>query len=344
MHPTLTHIVDRIYYSFQELLFRDPSVTHLPAIRSERSLTQNPFRNPKRFFRGFSSKKPPPDWYPIEGSERTGKKIRKSEFWFPSPLPSGIPRNDRVGNLYYQQIHNPTGPHVIIAPPYRQMNYLYLSGVAKKFARAGYSSIVTEAPYHMGRTPPHENPGFGMLSANLPRCLKSIRQAVKDITCLIQALRIRGVQEIVLYGASMGGLITGLATCHDPRISASILVVPATAPGSIVFSAWIMRRIAHNLLRLGFSREEATTLLNSVDLAQFQPAIPPEKILMFEGTHDEVVPVDEVEKTWNAWGKGPIVRLPHGHLSAILLEPSLFPTIFEFLDSNLHSSNLDPSS
>ena len=239
--------------------------------------------------------------------------------------------NDRVGNRFFQHLENPNGPTVIISPPYRQINYIYLQCLAWRFVREGYNAVIHEAPYHMGRTPPRENPGQGVLSADLVRCLKSMRQAVKDITGLIAALRAQGTQDITLYGASLGGLITGLATCHDPELTASVLVVPAVAPGKILFTTWIMRRIARNLRRLGYTMDEAIAMLNLADIANFHPAISPERILIVKGNHDTVVPPHDTERLWRSWGQGPILRVPQGHLSTILLEPKLFPTIFEFL-------------
>ena len=72
-------------------------------------------------------------------------------------------------------------------------------------------------------------------------------------------------------------------------------------------------------------------MLNLADIANFRPAISPERILIVKGTHDTVVLPHDTERLWRSWGQGPILRVPQGHLSAILLEPKLFPTIFEFL-------------
>src|SRR5206468_639300 len=57
----------------------------------------------------------------------------------------------------------------------------------------------------------------------------------------------------------------------------------------------------------------------SLNLTTTQPAIPKERILLIEASHDLLTPKEPIEELWEKWGQPDIWRLPHGHFSFSLV-------------------------
>jgi hypothetical protein len=56
--------------------------------------------------------------------------------------------------------------------------------------------------------------------------------------------------------------------------------------------------------------------LTAMNLIMLQPAIARERILLIEGSHDDVIcPKGDAEDLWRAWGQPDIWRLLHGHVA-----------------------------
>jgi hypothetical protein len=76
-----------------------------------------------------------------------------------------------------------------------------------------------------------------------------------------------------------------------------------------------------------------TTRLN---LLSARPVIPKENILLIEAMHDLFADTQPIEELWQKWGQLEIWRLPHGHISALLV-PGLTDRVLRWLSPRLEA-------
>lgn len=110
--------------------------------------------------------------------------------------------------------------------------------LSKYFSRQGITVVEIALPYHLERKRPGSSYADYMLSANLGRTIRSVRQGVLDGRKLIRWLRAEGYKEISVLGISLGSWIAGLIAAHDLTVNKAAFFLTA---GSLADMVWTGR-------------------------------------------------------------------------------------------------------
>lgn len=319
-------LVDHLFFLYIDLFFRDREVKVGPYLREDRfDGSRSAVRDPERF---FSPVRTPARFEVRHEWKWEGTTVQ--HLCFDSPVRTGCDRNDVVHLRRYRRDGGPPRPTIVFSLPYRLTNYAPFDRYAERMVREGFDAILFQPPYHLDRRSRRGMPGEGVVGANFRRSFQAIRQGFKDLSTVLVTLRAEGVPRVGFFGMSMGSLLAGHVVCSDPEVDFAILTAPACAPDTILLQSEILRRLRRNLDRLGVERDRAASLWGAVRLDRRRPAIPTERILILAPIHDQVVPLHEFERLHEAWGRPPIRRLEHGHIS-VLAEPRLMEISLEHL-------------
>ncbi|WP_308917182.1 alpha/beta fold hydrolase [Jannaschia sp. LMIT008] len=238
---------------------------------------------------------------------------------FPSPLISDLEANNTV---HASVEAGKDGGHALVV--FHHWNAQERSDrLARYFAAKGVTVVQMALPYHMERRRPGTENVDDILSADLGRTLRSMRQAVLDGRALIGILKDGGFDQISVLGMSVGSWVAGLVAAHDERVHCAGLFLSA---GSLADVAWTGRatRHIHTSLDGVVELDQLRRTWAPLDLAQHTSKLArPELTLQFVlGKRDTVVPPDLSERLLsairNAGGDPRILWLNCGHYSLSL--------------------------
>ena len=291
-----------------------------------------------------------PDFIPAESQPAQLDFIPDApggRFRFPTPRPYEFAENNVVhGRLYRCADAWQERPVIVLLHGGGDIpgHQFVIHSFARRCHRAGFNVATLELPYHFQRRPR----GHGrlnilgqyapLLSRDYLQMAKTYAQAVAEIRSLSGWLLAEGCPGVALAGASLGGYLAGLTGCHDARLAAMVMVMPAARMG--LLSAQLepvgWRRVREAILRRRAAYEELDR--TSLNLTSARPAISKENVLLIEGMHDLMVSSALIE-LWQSWGQPEFWRLPHGHISAALtlLMPSLPGRVLHWLSPRLNS-------
>jgi pimeloyl-ACP methyl ester carboxylesterase len=285
-----------------------------------------------------------PDFIPAESQPAQldfGPDALSGRFRFPTPRPCEFAENNVVhGRLYRCGDAWQERPAIVLlhgggdVPGHRFIVHLF----ARHGRRAGFNAVTLELPYHFQRRPRQ----FGrlnslcqygpLISQDYLQMAKTYAQAVAEIRGLSGRLLAEGCPAVALVGASLGAYLAGLTACHDARLAAIVMVVPAARMGLLLSQAEQVngRRVREAMMRRRAAGEELDR--TPLNLASARPAISKENVLLIEGMHDLMVSSAPIE-LWRSWGQPEIWRLPHGHISTVLtaLMPGLRDRVLRWL-------------
>ena len=134
--------------------------------------------------------------------------------------------------------------------------------LARFFSWRGFAVFEIAMPYHLERTRPGSSHADYMLSPNLGRTVRSIRQAVVDGRQLIGILRRDGYEKISVLGISLGSWVAGLIAAHEPVVNKASLFLTGGSLADMVWTGSATRHIR-------------ASLEDSFDLAQLRQAWAP---------------------------------------------------------------------
>lgn len=191
--------------------------------------------------------------------------------------------------------------------------------LAHQCRRNGISLLSFLFPCHGKRRAP-SGPGNDLISPDLSAMIHSTHQAIADAQALIGWLHQQGCGPIGIWGISLGAWLAGLLACNDDRVSFAVLMSPVVrmdrAIEELEFCAPIRRSLA--------GREAPFQGLNLTDQ---QPLMARQNLLLVEGRHDLFAPRQWVEELWEAWGRPPIERFDHGHISILFSLKAMIRTL-----------------
>jgi pimeloyl-ACP methyl ester carboxylesterase len=163
--------------------------------------------------------------------------------------------------------------------------------------------------------------GDGFLSGDFLDTVHAEAQAMWDIRRMLGWLRANGATQIGVYGISLGGYTASLLACLDGGLECVIAGIPATD-----FARLVQRIAPHRLLReierLGFDWGVLREVLSVVSPLSLTPQLPREKLSIYGGTADHLVPADQVRDLWKHWGEPRIAWYSGSHVS-FLREPEV---------------------
>jgi pimeloyl-ACP methyl ester carboxylesterase len=232
---------------------------------------------------------------------------------FETPRPGPFAKNNTVhGRLYRCGGRWQERPAVILLHGWNDASnhYVRFPNLAAHFNRKGINAATLTAPFHFQRRPRQLGAWSNFLCPDIVRTVEAIRQAVAEMQSFAECLRQQGCPAVGLLGVSLGGLLAGLAVCHDARFSCAVLLVPVARLDRLLEQAKFCRGIR----QAWNGRPVAAGKLN---LTENRLVVPKENILLIEAQHDLFVPTETTEELWRAWGQPDIWRLRHGHISVL---------------------------
>jgi pimeloyl-ACP methyl ester carboxylesterase len=237
-------------------------------------------------------------------------------FKFPSPRPCDFAENNVVhGRLYRCADAWQEKPVIILLHGGGNFpgHQLRLQWLARRCHRVGFNAATLELPYHFQRRVRRPE-AFDHL-----RTAEAFAQAVAEIRALTGWVLGQGCPSVALFGVSLGGWFAGLAATRDSRLNAIVMAVPAVRTNYRVARG---ERILWPPVRKALERQQAAREAldkTPMNLTLSQPAIPKENILLIQARYDLFAEAEHTEELWQKWEQPEIWRLPHGHISTVLI-------------------------
>ncbi|MFH1022929.1 MAG: alpha/beta fold hydrolase [Planctomycetota bacterium] len=237
------------------------------------------------------------------------------EFAFPSPAPCGNSANDIARGRHYPFHGRARRASVVLLHGWLDPSYGYTGRLARHLARAGHDVFLLQLPWHMDRKVPGLRSGENALTADLPRSLLTLRQAVADVRALLGTILDRDGGRTGVIGVSFGGWMTALVACAETRLAFAVMAIPALHPTRIVWEEPLGETLRRDLAAAGLDRNRTAPWLDGADPARLAPRIAPERIGLILARHDQFIPLAEGRRLVETWNVPHVVILPEGHIS-----------------------------
>lgn len=257
-----------------------------------------------------------PNFIPAESKPVELEFTSNLLFKFPSPRPCEFAENNVVhGRLYRCAETWQEKPVIVLLHGGGNFHghQLRFQLLARYCHRAGFNVATLELPYHFQRRV-RRIEAFDHL-----RTAEAFAQAVAEIRALTGWLLGQGCPSVALFGISLGGWFAGLAATRDTRFNAIVMTVPGVRPNYRVTRG---ERILWSPVRRALERQKAAREAldrTPMNLTLSQPVISKENILLIQGRYDLFVEAEHTEELWQKWNRSEIWRLPHGHISGLLV-------------------------
>jgi hypothetical protein len=144
--------------------------------------------------------------------------------------------------------------------------------------------------------------GEGMFSGEVLDLVHLKAQAIWDLRRLLAWLRMRDGMPAGLYGLSLGGGIAALTAAVEPDLACVIAGMPMVDVMGLVerHVPPFVRDLAE---RMGISFDDIGRLLRMGVAALDAAARRPERLFIFGGVADRLVPSHQVRALWKHWGE-----------------------------------------
>jgi dienelactone hydrolase len=254
-----------------------------------------------------------PDYFHESVAPASLEFVNDHAFEFSSPVQTPYPENNRARGRFYRCAGEwRDKPAVILLHGWNDATTYYARHplAARLLNRAGVNALIPALPYHFERKPTVRGAIHNIISEDILRTVEAVRQAVADTRALAGWAREQGCPGVGVWGVSMGGLIGGLALCHDARLSFGILMTPLARMDRLIGEIEFVASVRH---AVNGQNVDFTPL----NLVSHKPMVSLENLLLVEAQYDAFIPRDTIEDLWEHWGKPEIWRLPHGHISAL---------------------------
>jgi dienelactone hydrolase len=251
---------------------------------------------------------------------------------FETPRPGPFAKNNTVqGRLYRCGGRWQECPAVILLHGWNDASnhYVRFPRLAAQFNREGINAATLTAPFHFQRRPRQLGAWSNFLCPDILRTVEAIRQAVAEVQSFAEWLRLQGCPAVGLLGVSLGGLLAGLAVCHDARFSCAVLLVPVARLDRLLEQADFCRGIRQ-------AWNGRPVVAGKLNLTENKLVVPKQNVLLIEARHDLFVPVETTEELWRAWGQPEIWRLDQGHIS-VLTAMGLYGKMARWMASRLRA-------
>jgi acetyl esterase/lipase len=145
--------------------------------------------------------------------------------------------------------------------------------------------------------------GDRILSGDVMDTLHAGAQAMWDIRSLLAWLRAKeGAPAVGVLGHSLGGYVVALLCCLERGIDGAVVANPAVDP-SHLFWRNALSLATRYLNTAGVTEERMDVLLRVVSPLAMRPLVDRERLAIFAGIADRVVPPVEASTLWHHWGR-----------------------------------------
>lgn len=228
-------------------------------------------------------------------------------------------KNDKARAYYFEQ-KNPQrrAPVLIILPPTGGPIQL-VKIIAEGYAKEGFTTLAF-----------YRREQFFNPEKTMEYNVDLIRQSVIDVRRGLDFLTGRpnlDMDRVGIVGMSLGGIIACLATEADARIKATAMVVSAgNLPKVLATSQYKRVRDfrAGMIARYGLADQDALIefarpYLKHVDPLSYAERIDPARLLMINGSFDNIIDITAARDTWQAFGKPDWITSPVGHYTSFAI-------------------------
>ncbi len=259
-------------------------------------------------------------------------------FRFTSPVTSPSGRNNIVhGRLFPVKQDWTAQPTVILLHGWNaEMGYRTMFPyLARRMNAAGLNAAMYELPYHSRRKPRDRGAITNFLSGDLLHVVGAMHQALADARTLVAWLEEQGCEQIGVWGVSLGGWISGMLACVEPRMKFAVMLTPVVRMDRVIAELAFCRPIRRSL-RAGAVR------LDPLNLITYQPRLAAENILIVASEHDLFARIATIEELCQAWHQPALWRRRHGHISAMMSLPVMERTVRWVTErgSGIHPQNV----
>jgi len=228
-------------------------------------------------------------------------------------------KNDKARAYYFEQKNKDRpAPILIILPPTGGPIQL-VKYIAEGYAEEGFTTLAF-----------YRREQFFNPDKSLEYNVKLFRQTVIDVRRGLDFLETRphlDMERVGIVGMSLGGIIASLATEADARIKATAIVVSAGNLPKVLatsqykrvreFRAGMIKK--YQLADKDALVEFARPYLKHVDPITYADRIDPARLLMINGTFDNIIKIYAARDTWQAFGKPAWITSPVGHYTSFAI-------------------------
>lgn len=177
----------------------------------------------------------------------------------------------------------------------------------------GLNVVMPVLPLHGPRAKGWRS-GDGYLSGDFIDTLHMQAQAAWDLRRVLSWVRAQGGERPAVYGISLGGYNAALLATLDGDLGCVIAGVPATD-----FVGMARRHMPGVVLSateyMGLAWDKIATLLRVVSPLAMPSRVPTNRLFLFAGKADRLIPAPMVRDLWRHWGRPRIHWFDGGHAS-----------------------------
>jgi hypothetical protein len=192
--------------------------------------------------------------------------------------------------------------------------------------------VQLQPPYH-GRRKPRSSRLDGELywTADLVRSIESLRQTLLDARTLLACLHAESPGPVDVAGLSLGGTLTAILTCLEPRFAFSTPFIAHMDLGAMVADAPVLAGMRDDLGRFGWSPADFAAFVARMQWSRLEPMIPSERIHLFASDDDHFFRPELVTEMWRRWGEPAIQWYPGSHMAFISHLPDVVGRLRDFV-------------
>lgn len=227
----------------------------------------------------------------IEKVRRLGlarPSMLRKRFAFHSPVRSGIADNDTVRGYWFTPTRRAVRGSLVFLHGWKDASLGRLQRLARHAVRLGAEVFLPAHPFHAWRRPALTYPGLPLLTPDLDRSLRAMRQAVVDVRSLLAWVQRRNQGPVVLAGVDLGGLVAGLAATVHPGLDGLVLIASPDSVSELLWCGAADRgRFRDAMARAGVERAAVDKAWAVLDPSWRAPLLPRDRILLVKGRYDE---------------------------------------------------------
>ncbi len=257
---------------------------------------------------------------------------------FPSPVVSETPANDSLNILVLvPKIAGQPVPAVVLLHYWGATDHRVELNFARELARKGIASVIMPLPYHMNRSPEGVRSGSFAISADPNHIIRTMLQAIMDLKRTADWIQTRQEfrhDRIGISGASLGAVITALASSVEPRFTDAAFVVGGA---DLAHLLWHSSRVVlqrDTMRSKGITEQSLREILKPIEPLEYFKNHRPMNSYVIGAKFDTVIPQRSVDHLIDGLEKPHTLWLETGHYGGFLIEKQVQRSLGDFFSKS----------